>query len=285
MAGFREHRERLALQAAQADTLKGNNKVLAVNATQQSVEIVLQNEVNKIKALPTLAEREEYKRAIFLPKWLPLAHEYFTKGATYQNDVVGYCIMYLFDVGDFEQGITLAEQAQADGQGMPQGIVRTIPAFVADQIYNWTEKTTAKGESSEPYFSQILEKLTTQWALNEIVMAKWLKMAAQQILLSRLLNGTVKTAVVNEPVRLETAIRLAVKASRFNHKIGVKNLIERCFMRLSALEKAGVYTQEKIDSLQGELSNEELTVDFKTVKDLLNSSPLSLKDVMEANNV
>lgn len=280
MAGFREHRERLALIQAQADSLQGK-PVQAVNAAYQSVEIVLQNEVNKIKAIPTLAERAEYKRLQFLPKFRPLVDEYFAKGEHYQNDVIGYCIMYLVDTGDFEQALALADKAIEDGQAMPSGIYRTIPEFIADAILQWANTVTTQGQSCEPYFSQVLNKITTSWQIHETPRAKWLKTTAQLLLNSRALGGNVKTALVNEPERLELAIRLLYNAHQLNFKIGVKSLIERCFMRLSALIQVGVYTDDKQDYLQGELVGELVPVKYDLVTTYLQRLPLTLDEVIK----
>lgn len=280
MAGFREHRERLALEQAQDKALKGQIASVA-NVAYSSVEIVLHNELNKIKAMPTLAERTEYKRLQFLPKFLPLVEEYFKAGEHYQNDVIGYCLMYLFDTGALAEGLALAEKAVKDGQSMPDGIHRTMPAFVADSILRWAEIETAKGESSEPYFGEYLPVVFNNRAISEIVQAKWLKFAAQLVLQARQHKGEVKTAFVNEYQRLELAVKLLHNASQLNFKIGVKSIIERIFMRLRALIEFGAYSQAKLDTLQGGLTG-LLDVEFQQVKHYLQAPPLSFDEAVEA---
>lgn len=288
MAGFRERRERLALQAQQVAIMQGEQVKLTAPSSYESLEIVLKTDLNKIRSLPSLAQRAEYKRLQFLPKFLPLVKEYQETGERYQNDVLGYCLMYLFDVGDLEQGLQLAEFAIADGQKMPEGIVRSVAHFVADNVLEFTDKATSKGENAEPYFSETLEKLTTAWNVSEIVMAKYYKTASKLLLLAREQNGQVKTAFVNEPRRLELAIYAAVIANAYNHRIGVNSQIERCFMRLNALIQGEVYTVEqleaftqKIKPLQEGQASGFNAEEIQTLKTLLRSPSLTFEQVRE----
>lgn len=286
MAGFRERRERLKLQQQQAELLQGKAVQLSTPSAQDSLMIVVKNELAKIKALPTFEQRAEYKRLHFLPKFLPLVEEYFTKQEHYQNDLIGYCVIYLFDVGDFEKAISLTDRAIANGQKMPEGILRNFAFFAADQIFEFTERATASGQTAEPYFSETMEKLTTgNWFVSEIVMAKWYKLTAKLLLLARELNGKVKTALVNEPRRLELAILAAMRANQYNHRIGVNSLIERCYMRLNALSQLELYDDVKLNKFNEPLK-EGLASGFNDdemseIKSFLQSPSLSLDEVRE----
>lgn len=286
MAGFRERRERLKLQQQQAELMQGKAVTLSAPTAQESLMIVVKNELAKIKALPTFEQRAEYKRLHFLPKFLPLVEDHFTKQEHYQNDLIGYCVIYLFDVGDFEKAISLTDRAIANGQKMPEGILRNFAFFAADQIFDFTERATASGQTAEPYFSETMEKLTTgNWLVSEIVMAKWYKLTAKLLLLARELNGKVKTALVNEPRRLELAILAAMRANQYNHRIGVNSLIERCFMRLSALSQIDLYDDKKAEQLKKHLQdglasgfNDD---EMSEIKTFLQSPSLSLDEVRE----
>ncbi|WGE32546.1 terminase endonuclease subunit [Actinobacillus genomosp. 2] len=218
--------------------------VVAKHGSDYSVlQIALKNDVNKIRALPTLEMRAEEKRSKFLPHWLPFVEDYFKKGEIYQNDIVGYCIVYLFDVGNFDSALSLAEKAIKQGQSLPDGFASTLPHFVADQIYKWTDKTATAGQSVEPYFTQTLQNVAMSWQLHEMVTAKWFKLAAALLLRNEL--GRVHAASVSDPMRLILAIQLCVRAFQLHHKVGVKNMVERCVMRLNALQQTGDYIPEK----------------------------------------
>lgn len=235
------------------------------------LEIALQNDVNAVRAFPTRAEKNDYKRDRFLPKWLAFVNEYFEQGAVYQNDYLVYCIVYLFDIGDFDRALPLAEKAIKQNQSMPEGWRTTLPNFVADQIYEWTDKTAASGQSVEPYFTQTFKNVATQWQLHEIVTAKWLKLAAA--LLLRTPQGKVQASGIDDPAALVLAIQLCNRAFQLNSKAGVKNMIERCTMRLNALAKTGDYDPESLPQVAG-LSLEKQTIDFDLVIEKLSARPL-----------
>lgn len=233
----------------------------------ETLLIALQNDVNRIRALPTFEQRKEVKRQEFLPKWLPFVEQYLADKQVYQNDYFIYCIIYLFDVGDFDRALALAEQAIEQNQAMPDRFSSNLPTFVADQIYKWADKTAAVGLSVEPYFSQTLQNVATQWNLHEVVTAKWLKMAAELLLRNRN-KGIVNASGVIDYERLILAIQLCNKAFQLNPKIGVKTMIERCVMRLNALRKK----DKRIPPVAG-LSFENEAINFDLIIEKLRSCP------------
>ena len=233
--------------------------------------IALTNDVNKIRAFPNFELKAEYKRDVFLPKWMPFVEEYWAKGIVYQNDYLAYCIIYSFDVGDFDTALKLADLAIKQNQSLPERFKSTLPNFVADQIYNWTDKTAAAGQSVEPYFSQTFKNVATQWKLHEIVTAKWLKLAAALLLRSP--QGKVQASGIDDAETLVLAIQLCNRAFQLNQKAGVKNMIERCVMRLNALAKSGDYDQNSLPQVAG-LSLEKQQIDFDLVIEKLTARPL-----------
>lgn len=233
--------------------------------------IALTNDVNKIRAFPNFELKAEYKRDVFLPKWMPFVEEYLAKGIVYQNDYLAYCIIYSFDVGDFDTALKLADLAIKQNQSLPERFKSTLPNFVADQIYNWTDKTAAAGQSVEPYFSQTFKNVATQWKLHEIVTAKWLKLAAALLLRSP--QGKVQASGIDDAETLVLAIQLCNRAFQLNQKAGVKNMIERCVMRLNALAKSGDYDPNSLPQVAG-LSLEKQQIDFDLVIEKLIARPL-----------
>lgn len=233
--------------------------------------IALTNDVNKIRAFPNFELKAEYKRDVFLPKWMPFVEEYLAKGIVYQNDYLAYCIIYSFDVGDFDTALKLADLAIKQNQSLPERFKSTLPNFVADQIYNWTDKTAAAGQSVEPYFSQTFKNVATQWKLHEIVTAKWIKLAAALLLRSP--QGKVQASGIDDAETLVLAIQLCNRAFQLNQKAGVKNMIERCVMRLNALAKSGDYDPNSLPQVAG-LSLEKQQIDFDLVIEKLTARPL-----------
>lgn len=267
--GMREFQARhRALQAVQQASAKSTiqSAVIAAHGSDYAVlEIALQNDVNAIRALPSLELRNEYKRNRFLKKWLPFVDEYIKKGVIYQNDYFLYCIVYLFDVGDFDRALDLASTAILQRQSMPKNFKSNLATFTADQIYAWADKTAAVGLSVEPYFSQTFKNVATAWQLHEVVTAKWLKFAAA--LLLRNPQGQVHAASIKQPERLILAVQLCNRAFQLNPKAGVKDMISRCIMRLKKLHQD--------DSTMTGLSLETAEIDFDAVIEQLRSRHLS----------
>lgn len=277
-------REYQAQQRAVAEIENGQAVGLTQNSantttTQTVLEIALQNDVNKIRTLPTLADRANYKREVFLPKWLPYVENYFHEGNRYQNPVIGYCVTYLFDIDNIEEALRLAEKAIADGQAMPDGFNRTMPKFIADSVLSWAEIECSAGRAIEPYFSQTLRKLCTDYAIHEFVLAKWLKFTAQCLLRNR--AGKAHSASVDDPKRLTIARDLCAIAFTLNHKVGVVSLIERINMRLNALAEMGASIPQNPPK-GGELSTSLSQIPFDEIARLLSTTPLTLKQVLEA---
>ena len=267
--GMREFQARhRALQAVQQASAKSTiqSAVIAAHGSDYAVlEIALQNDVNAIRALPSLELRNEYKRNRFLKKWLPFVDEYIKKGVIYQNDYFLYCIVYLFDVGDFDRALDLASTAILQRQSMPKNFKSNLATFTADQIYAWADKTAAVGLSVEPYFSQTFKNVATAWQLHEVVTAKWLKFAAA--LLLRNPQGQVHAASIKQPERLILAVQLCNRAFQLNPKAGVKDMISRCITRLKKLHQD--------DSTMTGLSLETAEIDFDAVIEQLRSRHLS----------
>ncbi|MBV7387467.1 terminase [Pasteurellaceae bacterium TAE3-ERU1] len=229
-----------AQQRVTAATLADN-----VPSAQSAVQIALQNDLNKIREFPSLAERAKYKRDQFLPKWQGLVEDYLNGDQVYQNDLLVYCIIFSFDAGELGRALQWADTAIAQSQAMPAGFKSNLPTFVADQVFNWADRLACVGRSVEPYFTDTLEKVTTQWRLHEVVTAKWYKAAAQ--LLLRNAQGKVHAPSVDDTQALQMALFMALQAQTLNHKAGVNDFISRIQMRLNKLHP----NADQMAALQG----------------------------------
>lgn len=68
----------------------------------------------RLKGL-TMAERTEIKKREFLPNYLPTAQRYLDEGKVYKNPIFSYCVVWLFDTGDFQQGLDWARPCHTFG--------------------------------------------------------------------------------------------------------------------------------------------------------------------------
>jgi len=130
-------------------------------------------------------------------------------------------------------------------------------------------------------WSHILRKLLKTWrpcgSCTKIVTAKWLKLAAALLLRSP--KGKVQASGIDDAETLVLAIQLCNRAFQLNQKAGVKNMIERCVMRLNALAKSGDYDPNRLPQVAG-LSLEPSQIDLILL--LKNSLPAHSKTARKA---
>lgn len=276
-------RQEMALRETQSQLTDGQPLAVATGGNDYQLDTLLiaaRNDIARMRELPTLEDRAIFKRDKFLPQYLPFVEQYFEKGVVYQNDLIGYCIIYLFDVGHIGQALELAHRAITQHQQLPEPFRSNLPTFVADQVYQWADKIAATGQSVEPYFSQTFQNVATAWHLHEIVTAKWLKFAAR--LLIRNDDGKAHAASCNNPERIEQAILLACRAFQLHRKVGVKDLVERSLARLKQLKKEGLI--DELPQVEG-LTMKPISIDVEKVVKLLSPSTPSDKRLDQAGDL
>lgn len=275
--GFREYQALMREQREieQQQQLGAAPQSREFSYSQSAVDIALKMDVDKIRSMPSLAQRTEYKRDHFLPKWLEFVDRYIQEGKVYDNLAIGYCMVYSFDCGDWQKAFQLMELAIREKQNLPEHFhSANVPSFVANFVFDWANKVSSQGQSCEPYFSQILQKVHQEWNLHEMARAKWYKLAAQLLLRNE--DGQTHAAAINEPERLQQALALLGRAFELNTKSGVKSLMERCLMRLSALDKEGIETNANPGGLPQQA---HAKINLERVIELLKAPPLSLNQV------
>lgn len=225
------HNARIAAKQAlsQGQALSANPDSLHIQLRE------LQQDVERLRALPTIRDRVDMKRRKLLPKWRPTVESYLSSGEQYTNPVFGYCVIWLFDVGDFDQALTWADIAIEQHQPTPGNVKRTLSAFVADTVLAWAEQEAEAGHSVEPYFSRVFECVREKWRLHEEINAKWFKFAA--LLLLRDSNGRPLPSAIEDASVLQAADALLAQAYAYHPPVGVKTLREKIEMRLRALNK------------------------------------------------
>ncbi|EMA8653182.1 terminase [Cronobacter dublinensis] len=195
----------------------------------------LNSDVAHVRGLPTIADREAYKRDVLLPKWVPTVESYLSGGQVYANPVFAWCVVWLFDAGDFEKALAWADIAIEQQQPTPEEIRSHFPAFVADTVLNWAEATAAAGESVEPYFSQTFEKVTQCWRLHEQITAKWFKFAG--LLMLRDDEGQPRATALDDVETLEKADALLASAEKLYKRVGVGTMRAQIGARIRSLTK------------------------------------------------
>lgn len=224
-----KHKERVMLSQA----LARHQQVTSGHSLHVQLR-ELERDIAVLRAQPRTCDRVEMKRTILLPKWLPTAQQYLDAGEIYQNLVFSWCVVWLFDVEEFDQGLDWADIAISQGQQTPDRLKRTFAAFVADTIFEWSATATELGESVEPYFSRTFKNVAEKWRLHEEISAKWYKAAG--LLLLRDDAGAPRATAVDDVSTLKKADALLEKAAAFHRTIGVGTMRKQIAARIRALE-------------------------------------------------
>ncbi len=198
--------------------------------------LAIEQDVEQLRALPMTADRVKMKREKLLPKWTPTVEQYLTSHDVHQNMIFSYCVIWLFDIGDFDKGLDWAEIAIKQGQKTPENIRRQFAAFVADTVLEWAMREAEYGHSVEPYFSRVFKCVREEWRLHEEINAKWYKFAGMLLLRDK--NGRPVPSAIDDIEQLKAAEALLATAHEFHPAVGVKTLRDRIGQRLRALEKS-----------------------------------------------
>ncbi|EIY4984770.1 phage terminase small subunit [Klebsiella quasipneumoniae] len=204
--------------------------------------LALDRDLQRLRDLPQIKQRVDLKRDELLPKWAPYVERYLSAGEVYPYAVFGWCVIWLFDVGELERALDWANIAIAQDQPTPERLRSRFPAFVADQILAWAELQAESGHAIEPYFSRVFKHVREDWRLHEKHTAKFYKFAGELLLRDQ--TGTPAPSVITDRERLAKSLELLLVADRLWPKIGVKSRINRVEARLRQLEKE----QQQADS-------------------------------------
>lgn len=214
--------------------LKRQQSVASADSLHVQVR-ALNEDVQRATNQPTTADRITFKRDVLLPRWLPTAEDYLKGGNVHANPILAWCIVWLFDVGEFDQALEWADIAIEQQQPTPEAFRSNFPTFVADTMLDWATGTAEAGESVEPYFSRTFENVATKWRLHEEVTAKWFKFAGLQLLRDD--SGRPVATAVGDVETLQKADALLASAEGFYKKVGVGTVRKTIAARLRALSK------------------------------------------------
>ncbi|WP_258962521.1 phage terminase small subunit, partial [Klebsiella pneumoniae] len=82
--------------------------------------MALDRDLQRLRDLPQIKQRVDLKRDELLPKWVPHVERYLSAGEVYPYAVFGWCVIWLFDVGDLERALDWADIAIAQDQPTPE---------------------------------------------------------------------------------------------------------------------------------------------------------------------
>jgi hypothetical protein len=230
LSPFQQHREKVSQINQEKSVLVDSKDSLHV------VNAELERDIEYLRTFGNdMAERNKYKLNVVLPKWLPVAERYLSEGKIYQNPILVWCIVWLFDTQQIDQALDWAEIAIEQNQNTPKNWSMKLPGFVAREMFDWVETTAASGHSVEPYFSRVFELVKNKWRLYESDKAEWYKFAGLYLLRDE--EGKPRATAVEDVEVLKQAQELLTQAQNIYGKVGVKTMLTNIEQRINALSK------------------------------------------------
>ncbi|HBA6939913.1 TPA: terminase [Escherichia coli] len=232
MTPFQRQRERQRAEQ-QAAELRARPAGDVMHESQHIRLLALEQDLKRLHDIELIADKKAFKRDTLLPRWLPHVRDYLDRGRVYQNPVFVYCVIWLFDTGQFEPALQWADIAVAQGQKTPERFRSGLPTFVAHFILEWAEGEAERGNGYEPYFSQVFDRIRHTWQVNERLTARYYRFAGLQLLRNG--GDRPQASAVSDPEVLMQADELLASAEALHPRIQVKTHRQRIAMRLRAL--------------------------------------------------
>lgn len=186
-----------AIEAAKADEFGGVRPDASVYQLQLTE---LKNDIHVLRSIQSQEKRNEAKKEL-IPKHMPYVEGVIKSGAKVEQDeVITTIMLWCFDCGMFDQGLSLAEYALQNELKMPDSFSRSTATVIVEEIGNAARVAHKAGED---FNLETLEKafeLTAEHDMPDEVRAK-------------LYVGLGRSSLKNESYRaavsyFETALKL-----------------------------------------------------------------------------
>ncbi|EGR1562236.1 terminase [Vibrio alginolyticus] len=188
-----------------------------------------------LRSLNAIADRIKHKREVLVPKYKPYVQAYLESGEAFENPIFTNLVVWLFDIKELDSAIEWCMKAIELDLPTPENFRRDWPTFCADEVLAWAEKESERGNSIEPYFSQVFEKVEKDWRLHEKVHAKWYKFAGLYLIRNE--EGQPQATAIGNVETLEKALALLQHAHDKHSKVGVGTQIKKIEARIRAINE------------------------------------------------
>ncbi|AZL84369.1 terminase [Aliivibrio salmonicida] len=187
-----------------------------------------------LRSFNAIADRVEHKRSVLVPKYKPYVQAYLESGDQFENPIFTNLVIWLFDIKELDTAIDWCMKAIERDLPTPENFRRDWPTFCADEVLAWAERESERGHSIQPYFSQIFEKVHTEWRLHEKVQAKWYKFAGLSLIRNE--DGNPQATAIGNVETLEKALALLQLAHEKHRHAGVGTQVKKIEQRIRAIK-------------------------------------------------
>lgn len=179
----------------------------------------LETDLKRVSMLPRGTARVELKKSELLPKYMPYVTKYIEAGDNYSNAILVQVMIWLFDVGNIPEALKLADLSIAQKQSMPERFTRSVHTFTADAFLDYCIERKIRGESLDPNFAQMYEKVLA-WPVHDVIKMKYMKIKGAELEKAKDYKGALKEYVGAQALCAEEAKVTTVIAK-------LKKLIEK----------------------------------------------------------
>ena len=158
-----------AKEAAKADEFGGVRPDASVYQLQLTE---LKNDIHVLRSIQSQEKRAEAKKEL-IPKHMPYVLGIVQSGAKVEQDeVITTIMLWCFDCGLFNQGLSLAEYALEQNLKMPDSFSRSTASIVAEEIGNAAHKTYQDGQVFKLDVLEKANQLTANHDMHDQIRAK-----------------------------------------------------------------------------------------------------------------
>ena len=158
-----------AKEAAKADEFGGVRPDASVYQLQLTE---LKNDIHVLRSIQSQEKRAEAKKEL-IPKHMPYVLGIVHSGAKVEQDeVITTIMLWCFDCGLFNQGLSLAEYALEQNLKMPDSFSRSTASIVAEEIGNAAHKAYQDGQVFKLDILEKATQLTADYDMHDQIRAK-----------------------------------------------------------------------------------------------------------------
>ena len=158
-----------AKEAAKADEFGGVRPDASVYQLQLTE---LKNDIHVLRSIQSQEKRAEAKKEL-IPKHMPYVLGIVQSGAKVEQDeVITTIMLWCFDCGLFNQGLSLAEYALEQNLKMPDSFSRNTASIVAEEIGNAAHKAYQDGQVFKLDVLEKATQLTADYDMHDQIRAK-----------------------------------------------------------------------------------------------------------------
>lgn len=222
--------------AAALSPAAGANTASPADRAASQIALRLTHDLRRLKEIKGIDRKVAAKREM-LPEYKSWIEGVLSADAGVGKgtaaDVVPTCMVWMLDVGDYMQALTIGEFLLRHKVPMPSRYARDVATVIVEMIADAAAKVQNAGEVFDAAVLDTADNLTTGIDIHDPVRAKLLKAVGIEQLrkAEEAEAGSGKDALVSALVNLR-------EAQRLNDRIGVRDRIKRADKLLAAVNAA-----------------------------------------------